>query len=226
MPALELLDSGVHATVRAARPCANASPFVRITYSEIIEAAVICPVLLSKHAQTGAFYAGALFGFREGEMLVAQPDGKLAFTPAELIREGFFADGESIALDPSHARFHTTQGESLFDAQGHPTVTLQSVQKALGRLIASAEASDAFIAALLAHGLIEPIDITLNFDDGERLQLEGLYTVSLDALDDMTDAAALALVRSGHLRCAYAMVASLHHVKLMARRRNAQLTAG
>ena len=39
-----------------------------------------------------------------------------------------------------------------------------------------------FIRELLALKLIEPIDISLAFDDGQKIQLDGLYTVSRDAL--------------------------------------------
>lgn len=223
MPTLELLNSVVHATVRMAPAERIDSPIVRLVRDEIVEAAATCPVLLSKHADTGAFYIGALQGFAEGEHLVASPDGKPAFRAAERDREGFFASGENIALDREHARFLGNRGDSLFDGQGQPTIALKSVQRALGRLMAGAQATDAFIAALITNKLVEPIDISLSFDDGERLNLEGLYTVSLDSLDDLDDAAALALFRAGHLQCAYAMVASLHHIALMARRRNASL---
>ena len=72
--------------------------------------------------------------------------------------------------------------------------------------------------------LIEPIDISLAFDDGETLRLDGLYTVSLDALSELPDAAVMGLFRAGHLQPAFALAGSLHHVALMARRRNARLT--
>src|SRR3546814_8495941 len=65
------------------------------------------------------------------------------------------------------------------------------------------EESDAFIAALLAHKLIESFDISLRFDDGETLRLEGLYSIGLDALHDLDDAAVLDLFRLGHLQLAY-----------------------
>ena len=111
----------------------------------------------------------------------------------------------------------------MFDAEGKPTLQLRVVQQALSRLVAGMEATEAFIAALLAHQLIEPIDIALSFDDGETVRLDGLYTVSLDSLDDLDDVAVMMLFRSGHLRLAYAIAGSLQHISLMARRRNDRL---
>ncbi|WP_031286358.1 MULTISPECIES: SapC family protein [Sphingobium] len=227
METVELLNSELHAALRMRPAHQGADPFVRIVVGEFPAAAVACPLLFSKHAETGAFYAGALMGFRKGEWLIDSPDGRPAFRPLEADREGFFALGESIAFDPGHDRFADRfagqEGESLFDAQGAPTASLKAVQSALGRLMANAEATDAFIAEMLAHRLIEPIDISLNFDDGERLRLDGLYTISLDALGDLDDAAALKLFRAGHMQSAYAMIGSLRHIALMARRRNERL---
>ncbi|WP_242123629.1 SapC family protein [Sphingobium sp. Sx8-8] len=225
MDQMELLNSEVHATLRMRPSAQNPGPFVRLVISEFPAAAVACPLLFSKHPETGAFYAGALRGFKIGESLTDSPDGLPAFRPLEAIREGFFASGENIAIDRASGRFATEEGEALFDAQGAPTAALQAVQKALGRLMAGAEATDAFIADLLAHRLIEPIDIALNFDDGERLRLDGLYTVSLDALGELDDAAAISLFRSGHMQWAYAMIGSLQHIALMARRRNERLAS-
>lgn len=223
MDSLELVNSGAHATVRMRPAHRGANAFVRIVLGEFAAASAACPLLFSKHAETGAFYAGALMGFAEGEDLTLSPDDRPAFLPLEAVREGFFAADENIALDPAHARFAAADGESLFDRQGQPTPALKAVQQALGRLMADGQATEAFIAALLAHRLIEPIDIALSFDDGERLRLEGLYTVSLDALGDLDDAAALSLFRAGHLQFAYMMASSLQHIPLMARRRNACL---
>ncbi|WP_239659648.1 SapC family protein [Sphingobium fuliginis] len=223
MEEVELLNSELHATLRMRPANEGRDPFVRIVVGEFAAAAAACPLLFSKHAETGAFYAGALMGFKRGECLIDSPDGRPAFRPLEADREGFFALGESIAFDPGHDRFAGREGESLFDAQGAPTASLKAVQNALGRLMAGAADTDAFIAEMLAHRLIEPIDISLNFDDGERLRLDGLYTISLDALGDLDDATVLKLFRAGHMQSAYAMIGSLRHIALMARRRNERL---
>ena len=152
MDKVELLNSELHAALRMRPPCQETDPFVRIVISEFPAAAVACPLLFSKHAETGAFYAGALMGFREGECLIDSPDGRPAFRPLEADRAGFFAMGESIAFDAAHSRFDGRDGESLFDAQGAPTASLKAVQNALGRLMAGAEATDAFIAPCWSSG--------------------------------------------------------------------------
>jgi hypothetical protein len=225
MASLELVNSDTHATVRL-RPANQGSvPFVRVVLSEFSAAAVACPLLLSKRLDTGVFYVGALMGFKPGECLIDSPDGRPAFAPLEGAREGFFAIDDNIGLDRAHDRFASVDGESLFDSEGLPTAPLRAAQAALGRLMAGEAATDAFIAKLLSCRLIEPIDVSLTFDDGEKLRLEGLYTVSLDALGELNDAAALDLFRAGHMQCAYTMATSLQHIALMARRRNERLAS-
>ncbi|WP_416465452.1 SapC family protein [Sphingomonas sp. VDB2] len=225
METLELVDSDTHATVRLRPADEVLAPFVRVVLSEFPAAAVACPLLLSKRSDTGAFYVGALLGFKHGECLIDSPDGRLAFCSLEAAREGFFAVEDNIALDRAHDRFGAGEGESLFDGEGCPTAPLKAAQSALGRLMAGQEATDVFIAKLLSYRLVEPIDVSLSFDDGETLRLEGLYTISLDALSDLEDAAILDLFRAGHMQWAYAMITSLQHIALMARRRNERLAS-
>ena len=96
---LELLNSDAHATVRMHLGEAMADPLVRIVTSEIAAAAAACPLFFSKHAESGAFYVGALTGFRRGEPMIDSPDGSWAFRPFEIDRLGFFASGDSISGD-------------------------------------------------------------------------------------------------------------------------------
>ena len=101
------------------------APFVRIVTSEIPAAAAACPILFSKHAETGRFYLGALIGLKPGENLLDSPDGRAAFRPLEADREGFFTADENIALDPDHPRFSIEDGNPLFEADGQPSAPLR-----------------------------------------------------------------------------------------------------
>ena len=73
---------------------------------------------------------------------------------------------------------------------------------------------------------ITTVDWFRNPESGETLHLEGLYTVSRDRLHDLEDADALSLFRNGDLQLAYAMIASLQQIPLMAARRNRRLAEG
>jgi|SRR5690349_3871439 len=220
MPSLELLDPRRHAQLRL-RPRGKEFPhFVQIVASEFGSAAAYCPILFTKEMATGSFYAGAVLGFKEGENLVGGPEEQGGFHPLMLQREGFFISEQHIAIDRAHDRFSENEGDPLFDDAQQPGNALRAIQRTLGEIHRGLELTNAFIAALAENKLIEPIDISLSFDGGERLSLQGLYTVSIDRLRDVDDATALRLFRAGHLQLAHTMAMSLRQIPRLARLRN------
>lgn len=221
---LELLSKEAHVALRMHVDTGDLPPFVMITLNEFPAAAAVCPIFLAKDPATGAFYAGAMFGFQAGEALVEGLDkGRPLFRPLELQRQGFFISDENIAVDIDHPRFGPDAEIPLFERDGEPTEAMRNIQQALGRLKAGVEATQAFIRDLLDLKLIEPVDIDLRFDDGQQLHLDGLYTVSRDSLSDLGDADVLRLFRSGHLQAAHCMTFSLNQVAVLAQRRNDRL---
>src|SRR5215216_3894309 len=112
MPRVELLNSQEHRDLRLLRKPLRSDPFVQIVPAEFSAAAVCCPILLTKNAETGRFFAGAMFGFRPDENLVADDVGAShAFLPLELERQGFFVSDENIAVDVEHPRVSGTTGD-------------------------------------------------------------------------------------------------------------------
>jgi hypothetical protein len=227
----EVLNTTTHADLRMRTPSALGRHFVQVVPSEFAAVAARCPLLFTKHADTGRFFVGAVFGFIARENLLVNRDGVLdGAMPFDLEREGFFIARDAVVIDRDSPRFHTDstplpgRGDvGLFDAEGQPDVHLRRVQHALASLHRGLEHSERFVAALLDLKLIERIDISLSFDDGERISLEELYTISRDALSDLDDAAIVTLFREGHLQLALTMIDSLAQIPLLARRRNDRL---
>jgi hypothetical protein len=224
---LELLSAEAHRHLSMHPGVAGKHPhFVMIVLSEFMAAAASCPIFFAKNSETGEFYAAALFGFKPGEMLVeTTPQDGPAFRPLDLQRQGFFTSDVNIAIDPEHPRFGSGATIALFDDEGTPSNALRKVQHVIGELVRGMEETRNFIQAMLRLQLIEPIDIALRFDDGENLSLDGLYTVSRDNLGELADADVVSLFRSGYLQAALHVSGSLSQVPVLARRRNARLTA-
>lgn len=199
--------------------------FVEIVAAEFAAAAACCPVLFVKSADTGGFYAGAMFGFSEGAPLITEPGQSDPFVPLDRKRAGFFISGDHIAIDPDHDRFSTTEGEPLFHGDGSPAPALRAIQAVLTQLHRGKAETDAFIERMLALKLIEPIHVSLSFDDGEKLVLQGLYTIGLDGLAELDDATVLELFRAGHLQLAYTVALSARQIPVLASRHNARLAA-
>lgn len=225
--ALELLNSAEHADLRFNDTVHGRAHFVQIVASEFVAAAAVCPIFLTKNAETGRFYAGAMFGFEPGEDLL-HPDESACrlFVPLDLQRLGFFvAQGDAIAIDPAHPRFAGDRGAALFDADGQASQPFRRIQQALAELSVGVPETDAFIQALIEARLVEPIDVDLSFDDGRTLSLAGLYTVSLDALGALDEATVLAFFKRGYLQLIYAMSGSLRQVSRLASLRNDKIAA-
>jgi len=222
VPALELLSPQSHGHLRM-RPADESTPhFVQVLTAEFSAAATCCPILFTKDPASGGFYAGALFGFKPGENLLGSAAERGGFVPLTLQREGFFLSDRHIAIDRGHVRFSMTDGDLLFDDSQQPGTALRAIQRTLGEIHGALEQTSAFIAALTELKLIESIDISLHFENGERLSLQGLYTVSLDRLRELDDAAAVRLFRQGYLQHAYTMAASLKHIQRLARLRDSK----
>ena len=215
MPTIELLNPQTHGHLRLRAVTAATPHFVQILAPEFSAAAAFCPILFTKDATTGAFYAGAMFGFKAGENLLGSEAG---FVPLMLQRDGFFMSDRHIAIDREHARFSESEGEPMFDDAREPGAQLRAIQRTLGEIHTGIEQTKAFIDALAGLKLIEAIDISIGAGAG-RVRLEGLFTVSLDRLRDLDDASALRLFRAGQLQLAYTMTASLKQIGRLARLR-------
>jgi hypothetical protein len=214
---IELLNPQTHGHLRLRNVMAGTPHFVQILAPEFSAAAAFCPILFTKDANTGAFYAGAMFGFKAGENLLGS-SAQGSFVPLMLQRDGFFMSDKHIAIDREHARFSEREGEPLFDEAHEPGAQLRAIQRTLGEIHAGLEQTKSFIDALSSLKLIESIDISIGAGAG-RIRLEGLFTVSLDRLRDLDDASALRLFRAGQLQLAYTMSASLKQIGRLARLR-------
>ena len=106
MSDLQLLDLRDHRDLRLDLANAGTRHFVQIVSDEVPVAALEYPILFAKNPETGAFYAGAVFGLEAGTNLFA-PDGLLTgYRPADLVRQGFFLNDGRIAIapgDPVHS---------------------------------------------------------------------------------------------------------------------------
>lgn len=224
MAQLELLNRQEHGGLHVLPWEDKGRNFIQIAASEFVSAAAHYPILLTKNSETGQFYAGAMLGFKPGENLFLDARGRLdAYRPLDLERQAFFISGDDIAVERAHPRISETEGAGLFEDDGRPTDALRRIQQALSQLNSGIKEADLFLQAMLAARLVEPIDISLRFDDGERLVLEELYTISADRLNDLTDVAAIDLFRRSYLQLAYAVIGSLKQIPALARRRNDRL---
>lgn len=196
--------------------------FVPVVLSEFPFLVAHYPLLFSKDAGTGTFFCGAVLGFDEGENLFLDAEiGQDCYRPLNLRRMPFYTAGDEIAIDLDHPRVGES-GDALFTEAGEPTKFLAGIAGALRELRHGGEEMKAFIDTLLKLNLIEPLDVTLAFDDGKR-QLQGLYTINRQTLAALEDSRVIELFRNGYLQHIHFMIASLRHVASLANKKNRRL---
>ena len=228
MTNIVVLDNKLHRSLRvqagAASHLGDNQRFVQVIVREFPLLAVHYPILFSKDSDTGAFFCGAMMGFDTGENLFLQEGGgQESYRPLNLQRAPFFIAGGEVAIDLDHPRVSETTGQYLFDQSGTPTTYLESIVNAFRDLRPGLEMTKVFIDTLMGLKLIEPIDISLAFDDGEKRELKGLYTVNHDVLKALPDGAVLDLFRRGYLQLIYLMIASLKQIPVLANKKNNRL---
>jgi len=193
--------------------------FVAVILGEFPHLVAHYPILLTKDQNTGAFFAGAMLGFDEGENLFLDERGMETYRPLNLQRGPFFTAGTEVAIDLDSPRVEAG-GKPLFTEQGEPTQYLQSIMALFRDLKPGLEMTKTFVESLVGLKLVEPIDIDLAFDDGSKRKLTGLYTVNQQVLSALPDATVVDLFRKGYLQLIYLMMASLKQVPVLARRKN------
>ncbi|MGI4732458.1 MAG: SapC family protein [Janthinobacterium lividum] len=227
MTSITVLDLAAHAAIRAGGrqvPLGADRRFVEIAPREVTMAAITFPVMVTKNADSGAFLLGAVLGVDEGENLYLDQmnDGDV-YRPLQLQREGFWIAQDQVAADLDHPRFKTGSGERLYDDEGSPTPFLQGVMEALKELRGGVSMSAVLLPRLVELGLLVPIDISLDFDDGSRRTLQDLYSIDQDALRTLDDAIVLDLFRRGYLQVVYLMIASLKNIPRLAKMKNERM---
>ena len=225
------LNSETHRSLRvyggASARYGDNQRFAQVIVGEFSELVVHYPILMSKDADTGAFFCGAMLGFDRNENLfLKEGKGHEGYRPLNLQRMPFYAAGADLAIDLDHPRVGVETGQALFTTSGQSTVYLESIMQAFRDLKPGMEMTKLFIATLLQHKLIEPIDISASFDDGTKRNLADLYTINQTVLRDLPDAVVLDLFRRGYLRLIYLMIASLKQIGALATRKNALALAG
>jgi hypothetical protein len=231
VPRIVVLNSQAHAKLRihtgAAASFGDDQRFVPVVIAEFSALALHYPVLLSKDAETGRFYCGAMLGFDAAENLfLPEHQARSVYRPLNLQRGPFYTSGSQLAIDLDHPRVAESGDEPLFGDSGEPTAYLLSIMALMRELQPGTERTRIFVETLVGLKLIEPVSIDARFDDGTRRDVVGLYTINRNSLGELPDDVVLGLFRRGYLQLIYHLLASLTHVSTLAQKKNRLLLPG
>jgi SapC len=165
-----------------------------------------------KDGETGAFCIVALFGFAPGQnRFVIDGGWRATWVPGTMLNYPFYHDEtapHSLAIDEDCALLHAAQGQALF-TDGKPTSFTTRVAETIAALVDDIAAAQALARILAANAVVRPLQMILTDAARHENQIDGLYGISLQALDELDDRAVLALHRQGALLAAHVMAGSL-----------------
>ncbi|MBA6336974.1 SapC family protein [Colwellia sp. BRX8-7] len=185
--------------------------------SEFIPASTNFPIIFVKQQETGKFKSVGLLGLDAEENLVfANNKVRSNYIPVNIRRYPFAAGGKVVdesemilCIDENSALLNEKEGVQIFDEDGKPSEATQQVTNMLTDILAKDAATDIFITFLVENDLLQPAEVTLTLgEEGER-QLNGLYKVDEEALNELSDDLVLTLYKRKYFAAIYAHLASL-----------------
>lgn len=183
------------------------------------------PIVFRKLADGTGFEPVALLGLEEGRNLFLS-DGRWDAThvPMSIERLPFYIgrdDGELVVhvdLDSPRIALGEGEGEAVFLPHGGSTPFLERMSSLLLAIHQGLQGTPAFVAAMLAHDLLEPFVFEVQRPDGARGRLVGYYTLHEERLQALDGEVLQRLSRAGHLQAAYMAVASLSQLRVLVER--------
>lgn len=178
------------------------------------------PIVFQKTAQGTGFEPVALLGLQEGQNLFLGPQGwDASHVPLAIERLPFYigqSDDELVVhVDLDSPRVSVDEGEAIFLPHGGSTAFLEHTTSVLLTIHQGLQDTPAFMAALLAHDLLEPFALEVAQPDGPPLRLTRFYTIHEERLRALGGSALESLSRAGHLQAAYMAVASLSQFRAL-----------
>jgi hypothetical protein len=191
-------------------------------------------IVFRKHPETGRFFPNALLGFKQDENLFLDGTGnwRAGHIPLAVAKGPFiigFQDAgngpqASACIDMTDSRVSESgEGEALFQEDGSLTRYMEYISKILLLMHDSARSVTQMVDLFVELDLIEPLRLDIQFVNGEKLRLEGGYTIAEEKLAALDEAALGKLHKSGFLAAAYYISGSLENVQKLIDIKNERL---
>lgn len=243
MPRYELLDNVTHqglcVDMRFGAGLGDGAGLVPAWPTEFAELQREYPIFFRKDDAEGGYHAVALLGFDQDENLFVE-DGRwtASYLPGALARGPFLIGFQEqqhggtlqrepvIHVDMDHPRVvRDGQGVAVFLPQGGHSPYLEHVTTVLKGIHDGVAAGRAMYAALDALGLIQPLELDLQFDEHRHARLTGLYGIDRERFDALDAQQLHGLHASGMLEGVYLVLSSMHNIRRMIAEKQRRLRA-
>jgi len=200
---------------------------VSLVVHEFGAAASSFPVVYMKEPQQGQFRAVALLSFIAGENhFYSDNDWQAVHLPSAFLRTPF-----ELGPDPNQEKTLTlyindqsdyvndSEGEALY-LDGEPSQFLQQVQSKMAEYYQQEQLTYQFTQQLLKNKLLKEIELLIEFVDGKKTGIKGIYTIDEEVLRQLDDATILQLNRDNYLLPIHAISSSLIQVNRLIKQHN------
>lgn len=192
------------------------------------------PILFIKNPETGQFQSVVLLGLVAGENQYINNGWQASYIPAMINKGPFIIGFEEkeengkkvkqpiVAIDMDNPRVNKKSGEPIFLDDGQASPYLVQVNQSLKTLHEGSQLNQEMFAAFLKNDLIEPVALNIELNNGEKISLQGNYTLNEAKLSQLSGDALTELHSSGLLRLAYFITASLDNIQRLVDLKNKQ----
>ena len=236
----ELLDNVTHKDLQVNRHfavgCGYDAQLARVFPLELGALQAEYPLFFVRNADSGHHDLVALLGFHPSENLYLGDGEWLARSlPLTVERQPFLIGFQErnegglptsvpvVHVDMDHPSVCASGGEPAFLPQGGESPLLERINRVLATIHDGHQASQDFSRLLVGLDLIESLNLEVEFDNGQRQALEGLYTINEERLKTLNAESLGLLHQKGYLQHIYMMLASMPQLSVLIERKNRQL---
>lgn len=200
---------------------------VSLVVHEFGAAASSFPVVYMKEPQQGQFRAVAMMSLIAGENhFYDEKEWQGVHVPTAFLRTPF-----ELGPDPSQEKTLTlyineqsdyvnnVDGEALYQ-DGQASQFLQQIQNKMGEYYQQEQLTHQFTQQLLKHKLLKEIELLIEFKDGKKSGIKGIYTIDEEVLRQLDDTVVLQLNKENFLQPIHAISSSLIQVNRLIKQHN------
>lgn len=184
------------------------------TIREFAQIASCMPIVLVKEPNVGTLHPIAMFGLEQGSNMFFK-DGKWQahVMPLSIQRFPFDVrpDGDKLGVffDEKSELVSESEGQAMFTESGEPSEFLQHRHNMLSEIANSEMSTQKFVKQLEELGLIDEVQLVVQYASGQKRNVTGLHSVSEKRLNDLDDDKILDLKKTGFLGAIYALLLSI-----------------
>lgn len=236
----QLLDNVTHQNLRIDRRFRSGHGYdaqlARVFPLELGALQAEYPLFFVRNADSGHHDLVALLGFDPTENLYLGDGQWLARgLPLTIERQPFLIGFQErteegmptsvpvVHVDMDHPAVSETDGEPVFLPHGGESPLLERINRVLATIHEGHQDSEDFSRLLVGLDLIESLNLEVEFDNGQRHALEGLYTINEDRLKTLNADSLGLLHQKGYLQHIFMMLASLPQLAVLIERKNRRL---